>query len=82
MEFVLASLLSLISLEENDSAALVAGREVVAGLVEFDSGDDIRLGNVFYVTLVTKAPREHQSQLAAMPFLQVNSRAACCSKWR
>jgi hypothetical protein len=61
VEFVFAGLLGLISLEENDSAAFVAGREVVAGLVELDGGYYVRLSDVFHITFVAKAPSGHKS---------------------
>jgi hypothetical protein len=76
VEFVLAGLLGLVSLEEDDSAALVAGREVVAGLIELDSGYYVRLSNVFYITLVAKAPSGHQSQLAVISSMLYHERPA------
>ena len=62
MEFVLAGLLGLVSFEKYDSAAFVAGRKVVSGLVELDGGYYVCLSNIFYVTLVTEAPGREISQ--------------------
>lgn len=61
MELVFAGLLGFVALEEDDSAALVTSREVVAGLVEFDGGYYVCLSNIFYITLITEAPIEKQS---------------------
>lgn len=55
MEFVLASLLRLVALEEHYSAALVARGEVVAGLIELDGGYYVGFCNVFYISLIAKA---------------------------
>lgn len=55
MELVFAGLLRLISLEEHNSTAFVAGRQVVSGLIELDGGYYVGLGDVFNVTLVTEA---------------------------
>ena len=55
VEFVLAGLLGLVSFEEDDSAAFVAGGKVISGLVELDGGYYVCLSNIFYVTLVAKA---------------------------
>lgn len=38
VELVLAALLVLVALKQDDAAALVAGREVVAGVVKLDAG--------------------------------------------
>ena len=56
VEFVLAGLLGLVSLEKYDSAAFVTGREVVSGLVELDGRYYVRLSDIFHITLVTETP--------------------------
>jgi len=56
MKLILAGLLRLISLEKYYAATFVAGSQVVARLVEFDRGDDIRFGYILDITLVAKAP--------------------------
>ena len=66
MEFVLAGLLGLVSFEEHDSAAFVAGRKVVSGLVELDGGYYVCLSNIFYVTLVTEASGRETSQRSSI----------------
>jgi hypothetical protein len=55
VEFIFAGLLRLIPLEQDNSAAFVAGGKVVAGLVELDGGNDVGFCDVFYVALVTEA---------------------------
>lgn len=60
MEFVFAGFLRLIALKQNNSAALVTCREVVARLIEFDGGDDISLCDVFYVALVAEASVDYR----------------------
>jgi hypothetical protein len=62
VEFVLAGLLGLVSFEEHDSAAFVAGSQVISGLVELDGGYYVCLSDIFYITLVTEAPRREESQ--------------------
>jgi hypothetical protein len=50
---------TLVALEEDDAAALVARGEVVARLVELYRGDDIRgsnFGDVLDIALVAEAP--------------------------
>ena len=55
MELVFAGLFRLIPLEENDSAALIASSEIIAGVVELYGRDYVRLCNVFNVSFVTEA---------------------------
>jgi hypothetical protein len=57
VELVLARLLGLIALEEDDAAALVAGGQVVASLIELDGGDNIGFRYVLDIALVTEAPK-------------------------
>ncbi len=55
MKFVLAGLFRFVPLKQYNSSTFVASREVVASLIELDSGDDIGLCDVFYVAFVTEA---------------------------
>ena len=81
MEFVFAGLLGLVSLEEYDSAAFVAGGKVISGLVELDGGYYVCFGDIFYVTLVTEAPRRELSQHSPIDYRLVRV-IVCCSNWR
>ena len=56
VKLVLASLFRLVTLEKDNAATFIASGEVVTGLVEFDGGYDIGLGDVLNISLVTEAP--------------------------
>lgn len=68
MELVLAGLLGFVTFEEYDSATLVTSREVVAGLVELDGGYYVCLGDIFYITFVTEAPKTLRQPIVYQAF--------------
>lgn len=56
VELVLARLFRLITFEEDDTPAFVAGGKVVSRLIEFDGRDDVGFCDVLDVAFIAKAP--------------------------